>query len=261
MKGSECQPQMEFESVCDEGVEVSIVMPCLNEERTVGRCIDKCLVALRRMNIDGEVVVADNGSSDNSCERAKLHGAFVIDVPQRGYGRALIAGICAARGNFVIVGDADDSYDFTGLDVFINRLNEGYDLVVGNRFRGGIEPGAMRWIHRYFGNPFLSGLLNVFFHTPVKDAQCGLRAFRKDAFRRLELRAPGMEFASEMVAKAKIRGLRMCEVPIVLHPDGRDRPSHLRTFRDGWRYLWLLLTIWASPAWYRVIGNRGDERP
>jgi glycosyltransferase involved in cell wall biosynthesis len=221
--------------------EVSVVMPCLNEARTLARCITKARLGLRYADVEGEIIVADNGSDDGSPEIAADYGARVVHVAQRGYGSALQAGIAAARGQFIVMGDADDSYDFTRIEPFLRRLLGDDDLVLGNRFRGGIRPGAMPWLHRYVGNPVLTGILNLLFHTPIRDAHCGLRAFRKDAYLRLGLTAPGMEFASEMVVRAAQRGLKFGEVPIILHPDGRDRPPHLRSFRDGWRHLRFLL--------------------
>ncbi|MGO9922261.1 MAG: glycosyltransferase family 2 protein [Isosphaeraceae bacterium] len=221
--------------------EVSVVMPCLNEARTVGRCVGKALQALKDLGVSGEVIVADNGSTDGSQGIARGYGARVIDVERRGYGHALRAGIQAARGCYIIMGDSDDSYDFTALAPFVEQLRAGYDLVMGNRFRGGIRPGAMPWLHRYVGNPVLTGILNLFFHSPIGDAHCGLRGFRKDSCARLSLAAPGMEFASEMVVKATLSHQKIAEVPIVLHPDGRDRPPHLRSFRDGWRHLRFML--------------------
>jgi len=232
-------------------LEVSIVMPCLNEARTVGRCIDKAQRALHEMGISGEVIIADNGSSDGSPQIAHEHGARVVNVERRGYGSALQAGIAAARGRYVIMGDADDSYDFSHLEPFVVQLRQGHDLVMGNRFQGGIRPGAMPWLHRYIGNPILTGILNLFFHSPIGDAHCGLRGFRKEAYERLELQTPGMEFASEMVVKACLNRLKITEVPIVLHPDGRDRPPHLRSFHDGWRHLRFLLLL--CPLWLYLI--------
>jgi glycosyltransferase involved in cell wall biosynthesis len=224
-----------------EEFEVSVVMPCLNEARTVGRCVEKALRAFQDLGVRGEVVVADNGSTDGSQAIAQEHGARVIDVARRGYGHALRAGIQAARGHYIIMGDSDDSYDFTALGPFVERLRDGYDLVMGNRFRGGIRPGAMPWLHRYVGNPVLTGILNLLFRSPIGDAHCGLRAFRKESCARLRLGTAGMEFASEMVVKASVSRQKITEVPIVLHPDGRDRPPHLRSFRDGWRHLRFLL--------------------
>src|SRR5262249_24481144 len=201
----------------DDAIEVSVVMPCLNEARTVGRCVEKAVTALQKMGVRGEVIVADNGSSDGSRAIAEKHGAWVVPVEQRGYGSALQAGIAAARGRYVIMGDADDSYDFSDLYPFVERLRAGDELVMGNRFRGGIKPGAMPWHHRYIGNPVLTGILNLFFRSPIRDAHCGLRGFRKDAYERLGLPAPGMEFASEMVVRACLNQQKISEVPIVLH--------------------------------------------
>jgi glycosyltransferase involved in cell wall biosynthesis len=225
-------------------VEVSVVIPCLNEARTLGRCVAKALAGLASTGSVGEVIVADNGSEDGSPAVARSHGAAVIPVQQRGYGSALRAGIAAARGRYVLMGDADDSYDFTDLAPFLERLREGYDLVVGNRFAGGIRPGAMPWLHRYVGNPLLTGLLNLLFSSPIRDAHCGLRAVRKDAYDRWGLTTPGMEFASEMVVRALLHGSTLTEVPIILYPDGRGRRPHLRPFRDGWRHLTLLVALY-----------------
>jgi len=227
--------------------ELTILMPCLNEAETLGTCVRKALGYLARSGIAGEVLVADNGSTDGSQAIAEALGARVVAVPARGYGAALIAGIAAARGRFVIMGDSDDSYDFTDLDPFIAKLREGYALVMGNRFRGGIRPGAMPPLHRYLGNPVLSTIGRVFFGAPVRDFHCGLRGFDREAIRALELRAPGMEFASEMVVKATVQGLRITEVPTTLSPDGRSRPPHLRSWRDGWRHLRFLLVF--CPRW------------
>jgi glycosyltransferase involved in cell wall biosynthesis len=229
------------------GVEVSIVMPCLNEAETLAACIQKAQRAIDEGELSAEIIVADNGSTDGSQMIARELGARVVDIPRKGYGSALIGGIDAAEGRFVIMGDADDSYDFGAIAPFIERLREGYDLVVGNRFLGGIEPGAMPWAHRWVGNPVLTRISGVFFHTPVGDAHCGLRAFKKEAYVKMHLRATGMEFASEMVIKASLRGMRVAEVPVVLHPDGRSRPPHLRTWRDGWRHLRFMLLF--SPRW------------
>jgi glycosyltransferase involved in cell wall biosynthesis len=232
-------------------VEVSIVMPCLNEALTVGTCVAKAVAALAGLNVKGEVIVADNGSTDGSQEIARAAGAKVVAAQRRGYGSALQAGIAAAEGRHVIMGDADDSYDFSQIEGFIQRLRAGDDLVMGNRFKGGIRPGAMPWHHKYIGNPILTGILNLFFRTPISDAHCGLRGFRKTSYERLDLRTPGMEFASEMVVKAALNQQKMSEVPIVLHPDGRDRPPHLRSFRDGWRHLRFLLLH--CPLWLYFI--------
>jgi hypothetical protein len=245
------QPTVETPDDVRTDLEVSVVMPCLNEARTVGRCVAKAVAALAELGVEGEVIVADNASTDGSQEIARAHGARVVHVDRRGYGSALQAGIAAARGRFIIMGDADDSYDFSNLGPFLTRLRAGDDLVMGNRFKGGIRPGAMPWLHRYIGNPVLTGILNLFFHTPVHDAHCGLRAFRKDAYVRLRLTTPGMEFASEMVVKAALYRMKISEVPIVLYPDGRDRPPHLRSFRDGWRHLRFLLLM--CPTWLYLI--------
>jgi glycosyltransferase involved in cell wall biosynthesis len=227
--------------------EISIVMPCLNEAETLAVCIDKAHRYLEENGIAGEVIVADNGSTDASQAIAKAHGARLVHVRERGYGSALLGGIRAARGRYVIMGDADDSYDFSALGPFLDRLRGGCDLVMGNRFRGGIAPGAMPLVHRYLGNPVLSGLGRLFFGSPVGDFQCGLRGFRKEAIERLDLRTTGMEFASEMVVKGTLHRLRIAEVPTTLSPDGRSRAPHLRTWRDGWRHLRFLLIY--SPRW------------
>ncbi len=228
-------------------VEVSIVMPCLNEAETLASCIQSAQRALESAALRGEVIVADNGSTDGSVVIAKELGARVVEVSRRGYGNALIGGIEAAEGDFVVMGDADASYDFGAIGPFLERLRAGDDLVVGNRFLGGIAPGAMPWSHRWVGNPVLTRIGRIFFHAPVGDMHCGLRAFRKDAFLRMHLRATGMEFASEMVIKASLKGMRISEVPVKLRPDGRSRPPHLRTWRDGWRHLRFMLLF--SPRW------------
>ncbi len=222
-------------------VELSIVMPCLNEAETLGSCIKKAQAFLQCHRLNGEVIVADNGSVDGSQQIANAMGARIVAVPAKGYGAALAGGIAAARGRFVAMGDADDSYDFGSLMPFVERLRGGADLVMGNRFRGGIARGAMPPLHRFLGNPVLSFLGRTFFGTPVGDFHCGLRAFRRDAVLALDLRASGMEFASEMVVKASIGKLVIAEVPTTLVPDGRSRPPHLRTWRDGWRHLRFLL--------------------
>ena len=222
-------------------------MPCLNEGLTLGSCIDKAVTTMNRLGIIGEVIVADNGSTDGSQAIATQRGARVIPIATRGYGSALRGGIAAARGEYVIMGDSDESYDFTQIGEFVDKLDEGNELVMGNRFRGGIRPGAMPFLHRFLGNPVLSWLGRIFFGCPVGDFQCGLRAFRKDSIDRLDLRTLGMEFSTEMVVKATLFNLRIAEIPTVLSPDGRDRPPHLRTWRDGWRYLRFLLLY--SPRW------------
>jgi glycosyltransferase involved in cell wall biosynthesis len=227
--------------------ELTILMPCLNEAATVGRCVEKARAFLRRTGIEGEVLVADNGSGDDSRSRAQQAGARVVEVAEKGYGAALAAGIAAARGRFVIMGDADDSYDFAQLDGFVEKLRQGYSLVMGNRFKGGIRPGAMPALHRYLGNPVLSFVGRLFFRAPVGDFHCGLRGFDRQALLSLGLRTRGMEFASELVVKAALAGWRIAEVATTLHPDGRGRPPHLRSWRDGWRHLRLLLLF--SPRW------------
>jgi glycosyltransferase involved in cell wall biosynthesis len=226
---------------------VTILIPCLNEHETVGIVVKKAFNSLRSLKISGTVLVADNGSTDGSQELAKLHGARVIDVPNIGYGAALIAGIDASESRFVVMGDADDSYVFDELNLFIEKLDQGFDLVMGNRFQGGIDPGAMPWLHRFIGNPVLSWLGRLFFKVPIGDFHCGLRAFNTDAIKSLKLKSTGMEFASEMVVKASLNGLQITEVPTTLKVDGRSRAPHLRTWRDGWRHLVFLLA--ASPRW------------
>jgi len=235
---------VDFES---EPPQVSVVMPCLNEQLTLAACIGKAMRAFSKLGVRGEVIIADNGSTDGSQVIAAQMGARVIPVKQRGYGSALRGGIQAARGKYVLMGDADDSYDFTQIGDFLAKLDEGYDLVMGNRFQGGILPGAMPVLHRVLGNPGLSWLGRLFFKCPVGDFQCGLRAFRRDSIDQLNLRTLGMEFSTEMVVKATLFHLRIAEIPTVLSPDGRDRPPHLRTWRDGWRYLRFLLLY--SPRW------------
>jgi glycosyltransferase involved in cell wall biosynthesis len=228
-------------------VEVSIVMPCLNEAETLATCIQKAQRAIDKLGLAAEIIVADNGSTDGSQVIARGLGARVVTVPRKGYGSALIGGIDAAHGEFVIMGDADDSYDFTAIEPLITKLHEGYDMVLGNRFAGGIEAGAMPWSHRWIGNPALTLMSRIFFHTPVGDMHCGLRGFRKSAYETLRLRATGMEFASEMVIKASLKRMKIAEVPVTLSPDGRSRPPHLRTWRDGWRHLRFMLLF--SPRW------------
>jgi len=227
--------------------ELSIVMPCLNEAETLETCIRKARSFLAAAGIDGEVVIADNGSTDGSQEIAIRAGARVVDVPTRGYGSALMSGFEAARGRYVIMGDADDSYDFSNLGAFVEKLRKGFDLVMGNRFLGGIKPGAMPPLHRYLGNPVLSGIGRIFFRSPIGDFHCGLRGFSREAVRRMELQTTGMELASEMVVKATLLGMRVAEVPTTLSPDGRTRAPHLRSWRDGWRHLRFLLLY--SPRW------------
>jgi hypothetical protein len=231
----------------DGEIELSIVMPCLNEAETLEACIRKAQGFLREHGVSGEVLIADNGSTDGSQAIAERLGARVVPVEMKGYGSALQGGIAAARGRYVVMGDADDSYDFTALAPFLEKLREGHDLVMGNRFRGGVKPGAMPFLHKYLGNPVLTFIGRLFFGSPCGDFHCGLRGFSKDAVRIMDLRTTGMEFASEMVVKASLRRLRITEVPTTLSPDGRSRPPHLRTWRDGWRHLRFLLLY--SPRW------------
>lgn len=228
-------------------LELSIVMPCLNEAETLAVCIDKARAYLDRTGIAGEVLIADNGSTDGSQAIAAEHGARVVDIPLKGYGAALMGGIEAARGRYIIMGDADDSYDFSQLDLFVERLRAGDQLVMGDRFKGGIAPGAMPPLHYYLGNPVLSWLGRVLFKSPIRDFHCGLRGFSRDAIRGLGLRTTGMEFASELVVKSTLAGLTIGEVPTTLRKDGRSRPPHLRSWRDGWRHLRFLLIF--SPKW------------
>ena len=232
-----------YEPAC----ELSIVLPCLNEAETVARCVRKAYASLARMAVLGEVVVADNGSTDGSQDLAREAGARVVNVPRRGYGAALREGIAAACGRYVLMADADDSYALDDIGEFLLALRNGDDLVMGNRFRGGIEPGAMPMLHRCLGNPVLSKLGRLFFHIGIGDFHCGMRAFRADRIRALGLQTDGMEFASEMIVRASLNGLRITEVPTVLRPDGRTRSPHLRTWRDGWRHLKFLLAF--SPRW------------
>jgi glycosyltransferase involved in cell wall biosynthesis len=231
----------------DSQIELSIVMPCLNEARTLPVCLQKAMGFLAKHNVLGEVIVADNGSTDGSTDLAHAAGARVVDIKEKGYGAALAGGIAAAQGRYVIMGDSDDSYDFTALMPILEKLREGYEMVIGNRFKGGIKKGAMPFLHRYLGNPVLSSLGKIFFHIPINDFHCGLRGFSRDAVMRLELVTTGMEYASEMIVRAALLQLRMTEVPVTLSPDGRDRKPHLNTWRDGWRHLRFLLLY--SPRW------------
>lgn len=228
-------------------VELSIIMPCLNEAETLASCVRKAQSYLRRSGVSGEIVIGDNGSTDGSQEIAKSLGARVIDIPTRGYGAALYGAISAAQGCYCIMGDADNSYDFENLDAFVHKLREGCDLVMGNRFKGGIEKGAMPWKNRYIGTPILSAIGIILFGAKVRDFNCGIRGFSKNAFQRMDLRTTGMEFASEMVVKASLLRMKVSEVPTTLSPDGRSRPPHLRAWRDGWRHLRFLFMY--SPRW------------
>jgi glycosyltransferase involved in cell wall biosynthesis len=241
------RPRKQAEHKTPTALELSIVMPCLNEVETLATCIHKAQRAIAKLGLAAEIIVADNGSTDGSQMVARELGVRVVDVARKGYGSALIGGIDAARGRFVIMGDADDSYDFGAIGLLLDRLREGNDLVMGNRFAGGIQEGAMVWSHRWVGNPALTFISRMLFRTPVGDMHCGLRGFRKDSYDRLRLRATGMEFASEMVIKASLQRMQIAEVPVTLSPDGRSRPPHLRTWRDGWRHLRFMLLF--SPRW------------
>ncbi len=235
----------------EKQLELTIVMPCLNEAETLKICIDKAMKYLKDNNISGEVVIGDNGSTDGSQEIARSCGARVVDIPRKGYGSALMGAIQAAHGKYVIMGDSDDSYDFSNLNAYVEKLREGYDLVMGNRFKGGVAKGAMPFLHRYLGNPVLSFIGKLFFGGGINDFHCGLRGFRQDIVTLLNLQTTGMEFASEMVVKSQINKLKIIEVPTTLSPDGRSRPPHLRTWRDGWRHLRFLLLY--SPKWLFLI--------
>lgn len=228
-------------------MELSIVLPCLNEERTVGICVAKADAFLTANSIKGEVIVADNGSTDRSIAIASQAGARIIQIESKGYGNALRGGFEAAKGKYIIMADSDDSYDLENLMPFVEKLRENYDLVMGNRFKGGIKKGAMPWHHRYIGNPILSFIGKLFLKSAANDFHCGLRAFSKEAIKKMDLQTNGMELASEIVIKATILGMKVCEAPTTLSPDGRDRPPHLRSFRDGWRRLRFLLIY--SRSW------------
>lgn len=232
-------------------VEVSVVIPCLNEANSLALCVDKAANAFRASGVSGEVIVADNGSTDGSIQIAEEHGARVVRVAERGYGSALRAGIAAARGPYIVMGDADDSYDFTDVPRFVEKLREGFDMVLGNRFLGEIKPGAMPPLHRYFGNPGLTALLNTLFGARIGDSYCGMRGFRRELYDRLDVRSRGMEFALEMIIKAAQIGARISEIPIILWPDKRGRAPHLRSFRDGWRSLRFMLLY--APNWLFLL--------
>ncbi|WP_139856252.1 glycosyltransferase family 2 protein [Aequorivita sinensis] len=232
-------------------IELSIVMPCLNEAETLAVCINKAQSFFERENISGEVIIADNGSTDGSQKIATDLNARVVNVPQKGYGSALRGGIEAANGKYVIMGDADDSYDFSNLMPYVIKLREGYDLVMGNRFKGGIKKGAMPFLHKYLGNPVLSFIGRLFFKSKIGDFHCGLRGFSKEAYYKMELKTTGMEFASEMIVKSSLKDLKITEVNTILSPDGRSRPPHLNTWRDGWRHLRFLVLY--SPNWLFLI--------
>jgi len=234
-------------------MQLTVLMPCLNEAETLAKCINKANAWIARSGIEAEVVIADNGSTDGSQAIAESLGARVVPVAQRGYGSALFHGSMAAKGQWIIMGDSDDSYDFGNLSLFVEKLREGYDLVMGNRFLGGIAPGAMPWKNRYIGNPVLTWVGRLLFRCPAKDFHCGLRGFSRDAFLRMDLRTTGMEFASEMVIKANLFGMRVTEVATTLSKDGRSRPPHLLPWRDGWRHLRFMLLF--SPRWlFRLPG-------
>ncbi len=231
--------------------ELTVVMPCLNEAETLAVCIKKAQAFFEREGVAGEVVIADNGSTDGSQEIAKSLKARVVNVTDKGYGNALIGGITAAEGKYVMMGDADDSYDFSNMMPYLEKLREGYDLVMGNRFKGGIKKGAMPFLHKYLGNPVLSFIGRLFFNSKIGDFHCGLRGFSKEAFYKMDLKTTGMEFASEMIVKASLYDLKITEVPTILSPDGRTRPPHLNTWSDGWRHLRFLLLY--SPKWLFFI--------
>ena len=248
------QPQLTTEFVTDvpvDAVDVSVVIPCLNEANSLAFCIEKAQKAFRDAGLRGEVVVGDNGSTDGSIEIAEKLGARVIRVAQRGYGSALKAGIRAARGPFIVMGDADDSYDFGEVPRFVEEWRKGNEVVMGNRFEGEIKPGAMPWHHKYIGNPGLSTLLNMLFHSGIGDSHCGMRGFTRDVFDRMDLRSSGMEFASEFVIKAAQLGAKTSEIPVTLWKDKRGRPPHLRSFRDGWRHLRFMLLY--APNWLFLL--------
>ncbi|HWD24607.1 MAG TPA: glycosyltransferase family 2 protein, partial [Acidimicrobiales bacterium] len=232
-------------------IELSVVIPCLNEARSLGRVVDEAKAMLTRFGIAGEVVVADNGSIDGSAEIASAHGARVVHVPVRGYGSALRGGTEGSHGTYVVFADADGQHDLEGIGRIFDKLREGFDLVVGNRFAGGIQRGSMAFSHRYIGNPIISGLLRLLFHPKIHDAQCGMRGFSRAAFAQMDTRTTGFEFSPEMVVKAVRHHLKMTEVPITVKPDDRDRPPHLRTIPDGWRHLVFLLMC--SPTWLFII--------
>ena len=235
------------QTTTDSNPELTVVMPCLNEAETLETCIRKARGFLERHQIRGEIVVGDNGSTDGSQDVARRCGARVVDVPVRGYGAALYYATLAARGKYVIMGDSDDSYDFSSLLPFVEKLRTGFDLVMGNRFEGGIRPGAMPWKNRWLGTPVLTGIGRLFFHCPVRDFNCGLRGYSLEAFKKMDLRTTGMEFASEMIIKATLLRMKIAEVPTTLSPDGRSHPPHLRPWRDGWRHFRFMLLY--SPRW------------
>lgn len=235
----------------EKDLELTILMPCLNEAETLEICIKKAKKSLEENNIKGEVLIADNGSTDGSQEIAKKNGARVVNVPRRGYGSALIEGTKSAYGKYCIMGDADDSYDFSNIMPFVEKLREGYDLVMGNRFKGGIEKGAMPWSHKYIGTPVISFIGRLFYHSKIGDFNCGMRGYNRKAIMDLELKCTGMEYASEMIVQANLNKLKIAEIPTTLKKDGRSRPPHLKSFQDGWRHLKFLLLY--SPKWLFLI--------
>jgi len=232
-------------------LDVSVVIPCLNEANSIGYCVKKAIAAFQAAGLRGEVIVSDNGSTDGSIELAEKLGARVVHAEQKGYGAALQAGIRASRGQFIVMGDADDSYDFTEVPRFVEAWRKGFDVVMGNRFKGEIKPGAMPWHHKYIGNPILSGALNLLFHANIGDSHCGMRGFTRAVFDKMDLRSTGMEFASEFVIKATQLGAKIAEIPITLWKDKRGRPPHLRSFRDGWRHLRFMLLY--APNWLFLL--------
>src|ERR1035438_9090176 len=241
-----------------EPLQLTILMPCLNEAETIARCIEKAKLGIERAGVSGEILIADNGSTDGSQAIAEKLGARVVAVKEKGYGNALRSGIAAAKGKYILMGDADDSYDFSEADRFVKKFQEGYDLVMGCRLPiggGTILPGAMPWKNRWIGNPVLSLIGRIFFNCPARDFHCGLRGFTREAYGRMDLKTTGMEFASEMVIKATFKSLRIVEVPITLHPDGRSRPPHLKPWRDGWRHLRFMLIY--SPRWLFLMPGLG----
>lgn len=233
--------EQDFQEEREMSIELTILMPCLNEAETLAACITKAQSFLMQSNVNGEVLISDNGSTDGSVEIGERMSARIVHASEKGYGNALIKGCEEAKGQFVIMADSDDSYDLLHLMPFLDKLREGYDIVIGNRFAGGIEKGAMPWLHRYIGNPFLSFIGRILFHSKIKDFHCGLRGYNRDKILDLKLCSPGMEYASEMIIKAELRGLKICEIPTTLRPDGRSGSSHLSSFRDGWRHLSLLI--------------------
>lgn len=244
-------------------IELSIVIPALNEEKTIPLCINKALEAIKALGVQGEVVVADNGSTDRTRDIATSLGARVVPVEGKGYGRALRGGFEAARGRYLVMGDADCSYDFGTCGRYLEQLRRGFELVVGNRFRGVISPGAMPWMHRYLGTPVLTAVMNTLFGTGIGDTNCGMRGIRKESLTRMGLKADGMEFATEMIVKASLLKMRITEVPCDLHKDARDRAPHLRRWRDGWRHLRFMLmfsptgTFFAPGAAFSAVGGLG----